>query len=266
MESLDRNSEFDNFLKIHCCCYEKNIYPWQQENLHTPAWRFYWCSGEGGFLKINGEEIALSPQFFYIIPGYLVFSTLAKAPFEQFYIHFTPSDRLVLPKKISKIEADETSLQIIRNFINRDSAPENRQLTALTAMGILSCGLLRLPESVMRLPPEYDHRIERVLNFLQKQPLELYDNNRLAGIAKMSRNGFLRLFKEQVHETPQAYSRRKRIEKVCELLHYSDYTLDEIAMQTGFSDRYHLTKVFWKVMHFSPIGFRKLEKLQRSQK
>ena len=73
-----------NTLKIYCCCYEENIYPWIQNDLRTPSWRFYWNPVPGGFLRAEGKEIPLLPEYFYILPGYFCFSTLAKTPFSQF--------------------------------------------------------------------------------------------------------------------------------------------------------------------------------------
>ena len=77
---------------IHLTGHQKHIYPWIQEDLHTPFWRCYWNAGRGGCLRVEEREIELRPDQVYIIPGYFRFSTFAKKPFEQFYIHFSPPD------------------------------------------------------------------------------------------------------------------------------------------------------------------------------
>lgn len=51
--------------------------------------------------------------------------------------------------------------------------------------------------------------------------------------------------------TPQLlrYSRRIRMETVCRYLHYSDKTIDEIAVLTGFSGHYYFSRVFRQLQH-----------------
>ncbi len=257
MPEYEKQQELGNILKIHCCCYEENIFPWVQNNLQTPSWRFYWNRVPGGFLRFENEEVPLMPDSFYILPGYLRFSTLAKHPFSQFYIHFDLSERQPPQNKMFRLPADKNSLSVIRGFIQRGVSWENRQLNQLAALSVVSSLLLRLPEDILHLPPEYDPRIERVLAWIHKHLDGVYSNDTLAEITGMSRNGFLRLFENSLGESPQKYCRRKRIERACELLHFSDLSLEEIAAETGFSDRYHFTRVFWQIMHFTPASFRR---------
>ena len=256
MLEYDTKQESGNLLKIHCCCFEDNIYPWVQNNLRTPSWRFYWNLLPGGFLRFDDREVPLLPDYFYILPGYLCFSTLAKKPFSQFYIHFSLSERQILPDRMFRIPTDERSVDLIRRFIKRGTDQETRQLTELTAVSVVSSALMSLPEKILSLPPEYDPRIEKVLSWLHHHLDGACSNDLLAEKVGMSRNGFLRLFEKELGEAPQKYFRRKRIERACELLHFSDLSIEEIASETGFSDRYHFTRVFWNVMHFTPAAFR----------
>lgn len=244
-------------LKIYCCFYAEGIYPWIQNNLRTPFWRFYWDPVPGGYLRVGKKEIPLLPEYFYIIPGYFCFSTLAKSPFSQFFIHFDLNERQIPQKELFRIPTDERSIKLIRRFIRRDRNHENDQLTRLTVFSIVSSALMSLPEKVLRLPPEYDPRIERALAWMHHHLNGVYSNDLLAEKAGMSRNGFLRLFKSELKEAPQTFFRRKRIERACEMLQFSDLSIEEIAEETGFSDRYHLTRVFCQVMSITPAAYRK---------
>ena len=253
-------SEYENLtevLKIRCFCYEDNIYPWQQDNLRTPVWRFYWNPTPGGFLKVHEHEIALEPENFYIIPGSLIFSTFAQKPFSQFYIHFSIDERQRPQNEIFKLPADENTLFLIKRLIAKKICWENRQLAHLSAISIVTSTLMRLPEEIFSLPPEYDPRIEKVIKYIKKNSNRIIPNDDLAQYVGMSRNGFLHLFEQEVGEAPQTYCRRNRIEQACNLLYYSNMTIDEIAEYTGFADRYHFSRVFWKIMHFTPAKYRK---------
>ena len=259
MQEYNQKQEQENLLTIHCCKYEENIFPWRYVEFCTPSWRFYWNPVPGGYIRIAGEkeEVALTSEHFYILPGYLRFSTQAKTPFSQFYVHFSLNERLAHLDRMFQLPTDERSIDLIQRFIHRKDAQENRQLDWLTAASVVASALMNLPEEVLRLPPEHDPRIERVLAWIHRHLDGVYGNDLLAEKAMMSRNGFLRLFETEVGEPPQKYCRRKRIERACEMLLFSDLPLEEIATQTGFFDRYHFSRVFKSVMNFTPASFRR---------
>lgn len=262
----DHQHGCEGALKIHCCCFEEDIFPWHQDDLRTPSWRFYWCPSPGGHLLHGQRQVALLPTKFYIVPGYLKFSTRADAPFSQFYIHFGLNERQPPQSQIFELDADAESLSLIRRFIRRETSPAVRQLTRLTALSVVASALMRLPEGVLRLPPEYDPRIERVLAWIHRNLNLCSTNDRLAKIAQMSRNGFIHLFEKELGEPPQKYCRRRRIERGCELLLYSAMPMEDIAEATGFADRYHFSRVFWQVMHFTPAAFRRNQLVSHGMK
>lgn len=68
--------------------------------------------------------------------------------------------------------------------------------------------------------------------------------------------------------TLEKYIVNKRLEKVKELLVYTDYTLTDIAYLTGFSSIQHLSNQFKELTEFSPSHFRdmKLKKQKLADK
>lgn len=133
------------------------------------------------------RQVALLPTKFYIVPGYLKFSTRADAPFLHFYIHFGLNERQPPQNQVFELDADAESLSLIRRFIRRETSPAVRQLTRLTALSV---------------------------------------------VASAHRTGYELL------------------------LLYSAMPMEDIAEATGFADRYHFSRVFWQVMHFTPAAFR----------
>lgn len=251
-------NDLNTMLQIHCCCYEKNIYPWYQPLLYTPFWRFYWNPVPGGILQFPDRNIRMVPEYFYIIPGYLRFSTTAEKNFEQFYIHFNLSDRLKNPQHIFTIDADPDMIALIRDFTDRGNGIKNQQLTMITAAHIITGCLLKLPEQYLQLFPPAEQRIAKILQFISDNPSIYHNSDQLAKKTGMSRSNFTRLFEQQTGETPHQYISRKRIEYACKLLHYSDMSLDEIAEKTGFANRYHFSRVFKRITQISPAEFRKM--------
>ena len=175
-----QEQEFESVLKIHCCRFERGISPWRQQRLLTPYWRFYWNPVRGGFLRFGDEIVALEPELFYVIPGYLEFSTFAEQPFEQFYIHFNLSDRQPLRRELYRLPADPPTLARIRAFIDWENDKEYMQLRQLAAISILSASLLRLPPELFRVPARFDPRIAGLCDWIRHHPSEHVSNDEFA--------------------------------------------------------------------------------------
>ncbi len=247
----------DSVLKIHFMNYEKNIYPWIQNDLYTPYWRFYWNPVCGGCLRLRGEVIRMTPEHVYVIPGYLIFDTFAEEPFTQFYIHFNPSERTRPQNQIFELPAEGILNDSIRSCITLENTDENKQLKMLAALSFLSSALIRLPADLFLRPRQIDPRIEKLCNYLQANRNRPISNTEMADQIKLERNSFIRLFTAEMHESPQVYFRKKRIELACELLHFSKLSIEEIAAATGFADRYHFTRLFTQVLRITPAAFRR---------
>ena len=84
----------------------------------------------------------------------------------------------------------------------------------------------------------------------------------LAERAGLSRNSFIRLFREKTGETPQQFRLRKSVEYAAGELHYSTHSIEEIAEAAGFSDRFHFTKVFGRFMQMPPAAYRRITRGQ----
>jgi AraC-like DNA-binding protein len=102
-----------------------------------------------------------------------------------------------------------------------------------------------------------DARIRNIIEWMERHSDEFTSNQALASKVNMAANSFARLFKDNTGITPQQYLSRLRIDKACEMLHHTHLSIDKIAEQCGFSDRYHFSKVFSKVLGVSPGFYRK---------
>lgn len=252
-----REDSPDSILKIHCCHFYHGVYPWLQNYLVTPYWRFYWNPSPGACIRLGGRTMELTEPYFYIIPGYLKFCTFAHKPFDHFFIHFKLSGRLPLRNEIYRLPADPEGIRRIREFQKREGRPGHELLEHLCALSILTPALLRLDPKIFELPVQMDPRVEKLCRKIESHPERPSSNEELAEEAGLARNAFLRLFKEETGESPQLYSRRRRIEYACELLHFTERSMEEIAEAAGFADRYHFSRVFSKILGFPPAAYRR---------
>ena len=78
------------------------------------------------------------------------------------------------------------------------------------------------------------------------------DTAQLAHAANLSRSHFARAFRRTQGEPPYAYLRRRRIERAQRLLLTTRATLAQIALDCGFADQCHFTRVFKRLVGATP--------------
>ena len=85
----------------------------------------------------------------------------------------------------------------------------------------------------------------------------------IAQSAHLSVSFFSRKFRQDTSYAPIEYFNHLRIQKACQLLHFSDLRINEVASQIGIDDPFYFSRLFKKQMGVSPVDYRKNEGLQR---
>lgn len=102
--------------------------------------------------------------------------------------------------------------------------------------------------------------VKNEFRYIQKG-IELIENNtekslnEIAKICGVSEGYFRKLFKEYSGENPIDFRQKHRIEKSKQLLLLGIYSMGEIAEELHFSDIYHFSKTFKKIVGVSPRTF-----------
>ncbi|WP_243156371.1 helix-turn-helix domain-containing protein [Clostridium sp. C8-1-8] len=86
-----------------------------------------------------------------------------------------------------------------------------------------------------------------------QNPINLQDLADEAGISVRHLN---RIFKEHYKTTPINYLLRLRIQYACLLLKKNDYSISDVAYESGFGDSNYFARQFKKIMGFSPKDYR----------
>lgn len=79
----------------------------------------------------------------------------------------------------------------------------------------------------------------------------------LAQLLGINRTYLHRIFKDLIGISPQNFILNLRMQKSCQLLENSDYSISEIAYSVGYDDPFNFSKAFHKHQKISPSEYRK---------
>ncbi|WP_309122514.1 AraC family transcriptional regulator [Paenibacillus sp.] len=98
--------------------------------------------------------------------------------------------------------------------------------------------------------------VQDAVRFLDESFHRMVGQEELAARLGVSKFHFLRMFTRHVGLTPNDYVNRRRIEKSVELLRTTDWSVDRIASEVGYSTGSYYIKVFKKLTGQTPGEFR----------
>lgn len=103
--------------------------------------------------------------------------------------------------------------------------------------------------------PKY--KLNRVIEFINANLDQDVSLETLSAVASISSYYFVRLFKQSVGISPHQYVLQQRLQRARELLLKTDLPINEISLQTGFSNQSHFTAAFRRFLRVTPSHFRK---------
>jgi AraC-like DNA-binding protein len=116
------------------------------------------------------------------------------------------------------------------------------------------------------LPAGDDHPIWKTLKYIDEHLTEQISLGEAARLCEMSVSCFQRAFKREVGLPFNKYVNTLRISKARQLLHDSRRSISDIARACGFTNQYHFSRTFKKLMNSSPRSFRKSFTLEPTPK
>jgi AraC-like DNA-binding protein len=269
-------------INIQCCRYWW-LSRWKHKRLSYPFWRLYYNFNEGASVFYR-QRIGLGPGRIFLIPPFTPFSTDLEGAGEEYgleggwiksqeieersmvaghvlhlFIHFNlgyPMDS-VAPGVYELEAGDEemTTIGQIAGKLKGGSLSFSLEETLLLYKLITSL-LTRLPQGMWR-SEQPEARVQRVIQYMNRNFEKRLTNEELAGLTGMAVNSFARLFREQTGSSPMRHLTKIRIENACNMLYHSDTNVSRIAEESGYSDRYYFSKMFRKEMGISPVRYRK---------
>jgi AraC-like DNA-binding protein len=120
--------------------------------------------------------------------------------------------------------------------------------------------LLQLWENVPGQSLDYESYSARIKKAIEMIHTDYFNPDlelsSLAKAAHLSKDHFGRLFRKEAGLTPMKYLMKKRISLACELISRRNLCVKEIALQIGFNDPLHFSKVFHEYTGMCPRSYR----------
>ncbi len=163
-----------------------------------------------------------------------------------------------------------TLLPLLRKFMIEadDKIPGSN--TVLSGISLEIChSIIRTIFGFSHSSDRISHRLEinRVIEYIHANPGEKLTIEEMAKIAHLSPSHFVRIFKEEIGDTPIEYLNHVRMERVKRLLLADEKSITDIALECGFNNPSYLSSRFYNKYKLTPSEYRKgLKKGQISKK
>jgi AraC-like DNA-binding protein len=206
----------------------------------------------------RGETFPLRPDQLLLIPDVTLFDCVCETRAPHLWLHFNPlQEASAFPRRPMSIRTTPI-LRALTDELRRSrqtaDSPLARQHLYHCASALLHASFAHLEIPIAAEQPE---RLDQVLRFLHSQLAGDLSNPNLARRALMSESVFIRWFKEHTGATPAIYVQQARARHAAQLLALTDRSIEQIAADCGFPNRYYFSRVFRRHLGSGPAEYRK---------
>lgn len=121
---------------------------------------------------------------------------------------------------------------------------------------VLPDGGAEKPELPARWHPT-DAQLRRVTAVMLDDITAGFNLSLLAEQCGFSRGHFIRVFRQTTGLPPYRWLLNERVRRACTLLDSTVVSIADIALQCGFSDQSHMTRVFSNILGITPAAWRR---------
>lgn len=243
---------------------------WNSRAVCSPYWRIYVNNRDGAELELaRGERWRLPAKHVHVIPAWVPFSCHNTATIKHLYVHAElvgiPGTviREVFPRPAA-VALDDTlrahGYRLAAQLADSDLA------SAARLCHVKSFCYEVLGRLFAALPPDRTRRclelrnstnaVAAALRMIEDRFHEALPNGQLAGACRLSEDHFIRRFRATVGQTPAQYVLERRIAAAAQRLVFTAESIDAIANDCGFPDRFYFSRVFAKRIGLPPAAFR----------
>lgn len=244
-------------LILRCCGYIPRNKNWNFSQVFSSYWRLYYNFSSGHHITHNDRAVALHPGRFVLIPENVLFHCHSPAGTpSHLYIHFNllpgRAPLLNAPIVVRTDALGRAAARKLSRAVLKSGPDRVGHLAASLVHGVL--GSLAVKHSIA---PLASLPLRKALAFVADHLSEDLSNPALARAAGTSVRGLIRLFERELHASPQSYVRQIRMQEAARRLAQGQDTIDQIADELGFPNRFYFTRRFTSHLGCPPGEFRR---------
>lgn len=258
---------------------------WNWKNVRSPFARLYLVTEGRARIVMPNASYELTPGHLYLIPSFTTHSYVCDSTFAHYYVHiyedsnasegiFSEFDFPVevnateheacLIKRLADINpflklqvSNPVAYDNHRTLINNIEMNLRRPFCdKVESRGIIFILLSRFLKRATPKVAIADNRIRKVLEHIRRNISMPADIKRLAEMACMSKDHFIRTFKKETGETPNTYIMKKKMEAAELLLITTDCSIKNVAKSVGYEDCSYFNKSFKRYSGTTPQLYR----------
>ena len=234
---------------------------WGSSGMTEFYFRSYMVIDGKADMTLNGQHIPLVPNTFYLVPprANVHHQCLDYLDIIWFHATITVCGCMDL--------FDLVDCQYVLETSDKSQAIDDMETVLGGVNGCsLSAGLSAYGTILRRLAPmvtpkdataEFMKRITPAMEYMDENLCRTVTLAELARTTGYDRRYFCTLFKQVMGETPMHHFHRRRIDRARIMLLQTNRTIADIAMELGYSDAFHLSKTFKRMVGSSPKDYRK---------
>jgi AraC-like DNA-binding protein len=243
---------------IHECGFLPKGSDWNHPQVLSPFWRLYHNSAPGCHVRFQDRSFPLRPDGLLLIPDMTLFDCVCESRAPHLWLHFNPlQEASALPRQPMSIRVTSNLQALtdeVRSARQTADSPLNRQVLYHCASALLHAAFARVEIPIAAEQPE---RLDQVMRFIHSQLAGDLSNPILARRALMSESVFIRWFKSHTGATPAIYVQQARARHAAQLLALTDRSIEQIAADCGFPNRFYFTRIFRRHLGAGPAEYRK---------
>lgn len=260
---------------------------WNWKNVNSPFTRLYYVTEGSAKIELPDGIHILRPNHMYFIPAFTPHTNICDSYFTHYYLHIyedlcSENDWLDHWKFPVEIKATDLDLSLFKRLceINPHMSLQKSDPTTYDNNPTLMQNLIKNRQRafcdkvesrgiVFQLLSHFfkygetkieteDNRIAKTILYIRKHINESIELEKLAEIAYLSKDHYIRLFRKALGTTPLQYINQKKIEKAQLLLITETLTVKEIAYLLAFEDYSYFNRLFKKITGVTPQEYRRL--------
>lgn len=237
--------------------YIQELGEWTYPDVFSPFWRLYYNSVSGKSIFCEDQEYPLVPESLLLVPPHVFFSCTSTKRTDHLWIHFTlPAywrADYEIPQRVELNPSLETIISQLKELADAPDAPNRKRAYAMANALVFTAISGLAPPKSSTMPA----LLQSILLEIDMSHGQVEKLSTLASRFNTSERNIRRLFVNSLGISPSSYILGTRMRHASRLLRNAELSIDQVAEQTGFADRFHFSKSFRKQIGQTPVEYRK---------